>query len=155
MLSGQAYTSDQPQVQLYIVGGGGGCPCLRWSVCGGTTVSVCSNAHDRLQLVDSRLQDPEQFEADGGWSFLDMEGESDEEEEESEEGDPEFQGDSEEQGASSEEYRSTPLLPLKPTIAACNWHLAKCILHCCHKTAILKATGQLLPKWGRYSRFCC
>lgn len=51
-------------------------------------------------------QDPEQFEADGGWNFLDMEGDSDEEEEESEEGDPEFQGDSDEEGASSEEYRS-------------------------------------------------
>ena len=51
------------------------------------------------------VQDPEQFEADGGWNFLDMEGDSDEEEEESEEGDPEFQGDSDEEGASSEEYR--------------------------------------------------
>ena len=55
------------------------------------------------------MQDPEAFEADGGWSFLDMEGDSGEDEEESEEGDPEFQADgddSEEAGASSEDYRS-------------------------------------------------
>ena len=51
------------------------------------------------------MQDPEQFEADGGWNFLDMEGDSGEEEEESEEGDPEFQGESDEEGASSEDYR--------------------------------------------------
>ena len=70
--------------------------------------TVCSSAQDRFLFVKWEVQDPEQFEADGGWSFLDMEGESDEEEEESEEGDPEFQGDSEEEGASSEEYRSAP-----------------------------------------------
>ena len=55
------------------------------------------------------IQDPEAFETDGGWSFLDMEGDSGEEEEESEEGDPEFQADgddSEEAGASSEDFRS-------------------------------------------------
>ncbi|KAL3130646.1 hypothetical protein ABBQ38_008037 [Trebouxia sp. C0009 RCD-2024] len=56
------------------------------------------------QVLKSIVDDPEQFEADGGWNFLDMEGDSDEEEEESEEGDPEFQGDSDEEGASSEEY---------------------------------------------------
>lgn len=53
-------------------------------------------------------QDPEDFETNGGWSFLDMEGDSDEEEEESEEGDPEFQADSDgsdEAAASSEDYR--------------------------------------------------
>ena len=62
-------------------------------------------------MSDNRLgceQDPEQFEADGGWNFLDMEGDSGEEEEESEEGDPEFQGESDEEGASSEDYRSAP-----------------------------------------------
>ena len=62
----------------------------------------------KLVLLGSRLgwvQDPEQFEADGGWNFLDMEGDSGEEEEESEEGDPEFQGESDEEGASSEDYR--------------------------------------------------
>ena len=58
------------------------------------------------------MQDPEAFEADGGWSFLDMEGDSGEEEEESEEGDPEFQADgddSEEAGASSEDFRSASI----------------------------------------------
>ena len=49
------------------------------------------------------------FETSGGWSFLDMEGDSEDEEEESEEGDPEFQAESdgsEDAGASSEDYRS-------------------------------------------------
>lgn len=59
------------------------------------------------QVLKSIVDDPEAFEADGGWSFLDMEGDSGEEEEESEEGDPEFQADgddSEEAGASSEDF---------------------------------------------------
>lgn len=67
------------------------------------------------------MQDPEQFEADGGWNFLDMEGDSGEEEEESEEGDPEFQGESDEEGASSEDYRSASSLCIKAEGAAsCN-----------------------------------
>ena len=70
--------------------------------------SVCVHALKDADRLVWGVQDPEAFEADGGWSFLDMEGESDEEEEESEEGDPEFQGDSDEEGASSEEYRSDP-----------------------------------------------
>lgn len=69
------------------------------------------------------MQDPEQFEADGGWNFLDMEGESGEEEEESEEGDPEFQGESDEEGASSEDYRSASSFCVKAEGAAsCNNH---------------------------------
>ena len=53
--------------------------------------------------VAPNLQDPEGFEANGGWSFLDQEaGDSEEEEGDSEEGDAEFRvgSDDDEDGAS-------------------------------------------------------
>ena len=52
------------------------------------------------------VQDPEAFEQDGGWNFLDMEGEDEEDEDEEEEGDPEFEAESDaSEEAASSDYR--------------------------------------------------
>lgn len=53
------------------------------------------------------LQDPEAFEADGGWNFLDMEGDDEEDDDEEEEGDPEFEadGDDSDEAEASSDYR--------------------------------------------------
>lgn len=52
------------------------------------------------------VQDPEAFETDGGWNFLDMEGDDEEEEDEEEEGDPEFEAESDaSEEAASSDYR--------------------------------------------------
>ena len=52
------------------------------------------------------MQDPEAFEQDGGWNFLDMEGEDEEDEDEEEEGDPEFEAESDlSEEAASSDYR--------------------------------------------------
>ena len=83
------------------------------------------------------MQDPEAFEADGGWSFLDMEGDSGEEEEESEEGDPEFQAD----GDDSEE--------LEPAVKTSGQHQSLPELSDVHDIA------NLIPKNHALLPTCC
>ncbi len=64
--------------------------------------AVCTSGLRALTPHGHNLQDPEGFEENGGWSFLDQEaGDSDEEEGDSEEGDAEFRvgSDDDEDGA--------------------------------------------------------
>lgn len=68
------------------------------------TANVVTSYVSRLLMTC--VQDPEAFETDGGWNFLDMEGDDEEEEDEEEEGDPEFEAESDmSEEAASSDYR--------------------------------------------------